>query len=318
MRILLNLFFTFCLYSFVHANASHQSEFPTSVFSQIKNSNREVFSMNQAWLFHKGDIKGAEQLNYDDSKWNMVSLPNGITYMPTEPGGCINYQGVVWYRKYFNIYNRLKGKKIFLHFEAIMGKSKIYMNGKLLKEHLGGYLPVILDITNHIDWKKRNIIAVWADNSFPSGKPQASLCYTYFGGIYRNCWLVAHDKIFIADVDYEDEIVGGDKFISFDNVSSKTVQINLKAHLRNDSENEFTGILEYVLEETDGKQAAIINDKVNIKTGKTIYTKNQITISNPKLFSPDSPYLYNLYVYLRNNEGEIIDGYRKRIGIPNI
>lgn len=108
---------------------------------------------------------GAEAKEFNDKAWQVVSLPNGIEYLPTEASGCINYQGEVWYRKHFTPSEALKGKKLFLHFETIMGKSKIYVNGKLLAEHFGGYLPVSVDVTDALKWGEDNVIAVWADNS---------------------------------------------------------------------------------------------------------------------------------------------------------
>lgn len=143
----------------------------------------------------------------------VVSLPHGIEYLPTEASGCINYQGEVWYRKHFTPDAALKGKKLFLHFEAIMGKSKVFVNGKQLTEHFGGYLPVVVDVTDVLDWNGDNVIAVWTDNSddpsYPPGKAQDVLDYTYFGGIYRDCWLIAITISFITDPNYADEVAGG-------------------------------------------------------------------------------------------------------------
>ena len=112
----------------------------------------------------------------------MVSLPDGIETVPTEASGCINYQGEVWYRKHFTPEEEWKGKRQFLHFEAIMGKSKVWINGKLVNEHFGGFLPVISDVTDYLEYGKDNIIAVWADNSndisYPPGKSQETLVFT--------------------------------------------------------------------------------------------------------------------------------------------
>ncbi|MEG0455722.1 MAG: glycoside hydrolase family 2 protein, partial [Bacteroides sp.] len=105
--------------------AAHQPEFSTAGFYKLPDSGREVFSMNPAWRLHKGAAEGAEMLQFNDSQWTVVSLPDGIEYLPTEASGCINYQGEVWYRKHFTPADALKGKKLFLHFEAIMGKSKV-------------------------------------------------------------------------------------------------------------------------------------------------------------------------------------------------
>ena len=57
--------------------------------------------MNPAWRFYKGNCVGAEAVNFNDRSWEVVSLPHGIEYLPTEASGCINYQGEVWYRKHF-------------------------------------------------------------------------------------------------------------------------------------------------------------------------------------------------------------------------
>ena len=84
-----------------------------------------------------------------------------------------------------------------------MGKSKVWINGKLVKEHFGGFLPVIANITEYLRYEQDNVIAVWADNSndpsYPPGKPQDALDFTYFGGIYRDCWLIAHNNVFLTD-----------------------------------------------------------------------------------------------------------------------
>lgn len=170
--------------------------FSTGGFYELPETGRKAYSMNLAWRFFKGDLdKNVWEKDFDDSTWEVISLPHGIEYLPVEASGCANYQGVVWYRKHFTPSNELKGKQLFLHFEAIMGKCEIYLNGKLINKHYGGYLPIISDITEIIEWDNENVITVKADNSddptFPVGKPQNLLDYTYFGGIYRDCWLIA-------------------------------------------------------------------------------------------------------------------------------
>lgn len=116
--------------------AAHQPEFSTAGFFRLKDSGREVYSMNPAWRFYKGAVSGAEANSFNDKDWAVVSLPDGIEYLPTEASGCVNYQGEVWYRKHFKPDAALKGKQLFLHFEAIMGKSKVFVNGKQVTERL--------------------------------------------------------------------------------------------------------------------------------------------------------------------------------------
>ncbi len=142
----------FCLLLFIPSlTFAYQPQFSTAGFFELPDCGREVFSMNPAWRLHKGNIQGAEQREFDDTDWQLVSLPNGIEYVPEEASGCVNYQGEIWYRKHFTPDSSWKGKQLFLHFEAIMGKSKVWINGKLAKEHFGAifpWLPTLRIISN--------------------------------------------------------------------------------------------------------------------------------------------------------------------------
>ena len=302
--------------------AARQPEFSTAGFFRLDNSGREVYSMNPAWRFHKGAVEGAETKEFNDKDWTVVSLPDGIEYLPTEASGCINYQGEVWYRKHFTPDAALKGKKLFLHFEAIMGKSKVFVNGKLLTEHFGGYLPVIVDVTDVLDWNGDNVIAVWADNSddpsYPPGKAQDVLDYTYFGGIYRDCWLIAHNNVFITDPNYENEVAGGGLFVAFGKVSDALAEVQLKIHVRNATKNPFSGRVEYMLLQPDGTEVARLSDKIQVKAGRATTVSDRMPVKQPMLWTPSTPTLYNLLVRVLDKEGNVIDGYRRRIGIRSI
>lgn len=302
--------------------AARQPEFSTAGFFRLDNSGREVYSMNPAWRFHKGAVEGAETKEFNDKDWTVVSLPDGIEYLPTEASGCINYQGEVWYRKHFTPDAALKGKKLFLHFEAIMGKSKVFVNGKLLTEHFGGYLPVIVDVTDVLDWNGDNVIAVWADNSddpsYPPGKAQDVLDYTYFGGIYRDCWLIAHNNVFITDPNYENEVAGGGLFVAFGKVSDALAEVQLKIHVRNATKNPFSGRVEYMLLQPDGTEVARLSDKIQVKVGRATTVSDRMPVKQPMLWTPSTPTLYNLLVRVLDKEGNVIDGYRRRIGIRSI
>ncbi len=306
----------------LQVEASYQPEYSTAGFYQLENTGRISYSMNPAWRLYKGKATGAEKVSFDDTKWKLVSLPNGIEYLPSEASGCVNYQGEVWYRKHFTPEDSWKGKQLFIHFEAIMGKSKVWVNGQLVKEHFGGFLPVIADISPYMQYGKDNVITVWADNSddvtYPPGKAQDMLDFAYFGGIYRDCWLIVHNKVFITDPNYEDEIAGGGLFVSYNNVSSQKVDIRLDAHIRNNQDKDFGGKIVYEFYDK--------NNRLVKRTGKSFSingrTADQITLDvvmkKPELWSPDRPYLYQLRVYVKDRSGNVVDGYRRRIGIRSV
>ena len=313
----------FLVCAFSSLFATDYPAFSTGGFYELPGTGRKAYSMNMAWRFLKGDSEAQVwNKDFDDSGWEVVSLPHGIEYLPVEASGCANYQGIVWYRKHFTPSNELKGKRLFLHFEAIMGKSEVYLNGKLIKKHYGGYLPVIADITDGIEWDSENVIAVKADNSddptYPVGKPQSLLDYTYFGGIYRDCWLIAHNDVFITNANYENEVAGGGLFISYDRVSEESAIINLKAHIRNQSSKRQKITIEFQLKEKEGNTVLTTAKSLTVQRGKANYAVSSMKVDAPKLWSPETPYLYYLDILVKDASGQTIDGYRQRLGIRSI
>lgn len=96
IKIKLLLLMLFC-FTVGITKADHQPQFSTAGFYELPNSGRTVYSMNPAWRFYKGSTNGAEAINFDDSKWKVVSLPHGLEYLPAEASGSINYQGEAWF-----------------------------------------------------------------------------------------------------------------------------------------------------------------------------------------------------------------------------
>lgn len=312
-----------CLIIFLTQQSfASQPEYSTAGFFELPNTGRTVYSMNPAWRMYKGHLEGAEQPDFNDKEWDLVSLPDGIEYVPSEASGCVNYQGEVWYRKHFTPEETWKGKQLFLHFEAIMGKAKVWINGTLVNEHYGGFLPVIANVTEYLNYEEDNVIAVWADNSndpsYPPGKPQDMLDFTYSGGIYRDCWMIVHNNVFITDPNYENETAGGGLFVSFGHISQSQAEIRLDAHVRNSSNTYFSGKIEYQLFDKDNRRVCQANKAFSVSKGKARNTSLTIKVEKPELWEPDSPYLYQLHVLLKDKSGHIVDGYRRRIGIRSI
>lgn len=312
-----------CLIIFLTQQSfASQPEYSTAGFFELPNTGRTVYSMNPAWRMYKGHLEGAEQPDFNDKEWDLVSLPDGIEYVPSEASGCVNYQGEVWYRKHFTPEETWKGKQLFLHFEAIMGKAKVWINGTSVNEHYGGFLPVIANVTEYLNYEEDNVIAVWADNSndpsYPPGKPQDMLDFTYSGGIYRDCWMIVHNNVFITDPNYENETAGGGLFVSFGHISQSQAEIRLDAHVRNSSNTYFSGKIEYQLFDKDNRRVCQASKAFSVSKGKARNTSLTIKVEKPELWEPDSPYLYQLHVLLKDKSGHIVDGYRRRIGIRSI
>lgn len=154
----------FITYSFLFLGEyCYRPQVSVAGFIPLSGSGRDIYNFNPGWRYYKGDMERAETVELDDSDWEVVATPHSVELMPAEASGCRNYQGPVWYRKWFVIPAATRGKQVFIHFEAVMGKQKVYLNGHLVKEHLGGYLPFNIDLTaNGIQAGDSCLIAVMA------------------------------------------------------------------------------------------------------------------------------------------------------------
>ena len=280
----------------------------------IENQGRQVWNFNSDWLFHLGDASGAEQIAFDDSSWERVSTPHSVKLEPAEASGCRNYQGVAWYRKHFVV----PTERAELHFEAVMGKQRFYVNGKLAQEHLGGYLPVSIDLTQFGLTKGDTcIIAVMADNSndnsYPPGKPQYTLDFAYHGGIYRDVWLIGKNEVSITDPVVANKQAGGGIFVHYDNISERSADVFVDTDLRNVGHQQTVTVEQTLLDKT-GKTLKKVSTKVTIPSNGTTTARQKLTVKTPHLWSPESPYLYRVVTRVKAGN-RILDGGETRIGI---
>ncbi len=302
--------------------AEWKTENSVAGFFPVEGSGRNVYSMNPGWLFKRGDVEGAGRQDFDDSRWQRVSLPNGIELLPVEASGGKNYQGPVWYRKHFRLPEGLTGKKLFLHFEAIMGRSEVWVNGEKAASHTGGYLPVIIDVTDKLKPGVDNVVAVKADNSddgtYPPGKPQYQLDFSYFGGIYRDCWLITHAKTYVTDPNFVDKKRGGGLFVSYNNVSEQQADMQVDLDVRTEERGGFKGQAVLNLINPHGKSVWSKQMKLDIRGNADASLSTTARLKAPALWSPEHPDLYRLYVSIKDKKGRTIDGYYQRIGIRSV
>ncbi|MFC1671757.1 glycoside hydrolase family 2 TIM barrel-domain containing protein [Planctomycetota bacterium] len=295
-------------------------KFSTAGFHQVDENVREAANFSVGWRFTKGDPEGAEKPDFDDRDWETVNLPHGLELVPLEASGCVNYQGPAWYRKHVAFDKDLAGRKLFLHFEAIMGKSEIRVNGRLLESHFGGYLPIHVDITDVVDLGGENVIAVRADNSddrtYPPGKPQDKLDFAYFGGIYRDVLLITTGPIHISNANAVDRTAGGGVFVHFEDFSSDSVTAVVDTDIVNETGKAADLRIGTVIRSKGGNAVGQSEAAARIAENGTVTQK--IVVSRPHLWHPDDPYLYDVFITIKNAGGETVDAMRLRIGIRKV
>lgn len=305
--------------AWVSAEAYRPIETSVAGLIPLEGSGRVVYDFNAGWRFCKGDVAGAEAVDFDDSAWAVVATPHTVELVPAEASGCRNYQGKVWYRKHFTVPADCAEKEVLLHFEAVMGKQQFYVNGKLVEEHLGGYLPVMLSLTEAgVKAGDQCVVAVMADNSndkmYPPGKPQYTLDFAYHGGIYRDVWLIGRSPVAITDPVEENRVAGGGLFVHFDQISDKRADVWVKTELKNSTNRSQTVVVETTLKDQAGNLVKRTSSRLTLRKGAVGATDQKIIVSAPHLWSPDDPYLYRVETRIKQG-ATTIDGGVTRIGI---
>ena len=297
----LTTLFIICLLSFSHLSAqSVAGLFP------LDGSGRVVYNFNEGWRFLLGDAEGAEAVDFDDRAWPVVCAPHTVQLVPAEASGGRNYQGPCWYRKHFIMPSDMKGKQVVVHFEGIMGKQQVYVNGRMVKEHLGGYLPINIDLSA-FDVKAGDscLIAVRADNSddknYPPGKKQSQLDFAYHGGMYRDVWLLGLSPVHITGPLERGEVAGGGVFLHYDNISEKSAEVFIDVEIKKTLPRSLpagrgvvTSEVTAIIKDAYGIIVKTLKQKLTLREDEYKTARLSTTIKNPHLWSPESPYLYNV------------------------
>ncbi len=283
----------------------------------LEGSGRVVYNFNEGWRFFLGDAEGAEATSFDDASWPVVCVPHTARLEPAEVSGCRNYQGVCWYRKHFVVPQDMEGKLVSVHFEAVMGKQQVYVNGRLVKEHKGGYLPITIDLSElGVRAGDECLIALRADNSddksYPPGKKQTQLDFAYHAGMYRDVWLIGCSTVHITDAVERGVVAGGGVFLHYDNISERSADIFIDVELANTLSRSRSITVEATIKDADGQIVKTMRKTSTVANTKR-YTLNY-KLTSPHLWSPETPYIYNVELRVKEN-GRCIDGGMVRMGI---
>ncbi len=309
-----------CLFLLSVCAYAYQPRYSVAGLFDVKESGREVYDFNTGWRFFRGDVPGAEATAFDDRSWEIVSTPHTVQLMPAEASGGRNYQGKAWYRKHFIVPSTLSDKDVSLYFEAVMGRANVYLNGEPVKEHIGGYLPFRVCLNDYgIKAGDTCVVAVCADNSndksYPPGKTQYTLDFCYHGGMYRDVWMIATNEVHITDAVTERHITaGGGVFLHYDNISDSQADIYVDTEIGNDGLKSGSYVLETTLCDAEGNILQRKKSSLTLSAGAFETARVKFTVKQPHLWSPETPYLYEVRLQLFKGRTPI-DGGMVRAGI---
>tara|TARA_B100000929_G_scaffold206134_1_gene164217 strand:+ start:282 stop:2120 length:1839 start_codon:yes stop_codon:yes gene_type:complete len=211
----------------------------------------------------------------------------------------ISKEQELWYHKNFQIPKNWKRKEIILHFGAVDWESELWINDKKVGIHKGGYDPFSFNITPYLKKRKNQKIElrVWdpTDEGFqPRGKQVKNprgIWYSPVSGIWQTVWIEPLNSKHISQL--------------YTSTNIDIPSVTIKTFTSYNSEKDF---LELTIRESD---------KIISKIQQKFDSEIRIAINQPKLWTPENPFLYDLEINLIS-EGEIIDVVKTYFGMRKI
>ena len=266
--------------------------------------NRDILNIEN-WKFSKGLNNQGQHLELNDSSWNSVMVPHTFSMDAINDIGY--YKGQVWYRTTLEIPKSMYGKRVFIRFEGVGQEAVVYLNGKKVGKHIGGYSAFCFEITDDIEFNSENLIAVNVTNA-PNFKriPVDDALFNHYGGIYRPVHVFATPQCNISPLYFASSGV----FVEVKNVTKNNSEIEVRTHISNlSSQNNLK--LKYVIKNAENK-IVLESEKPYSKTDSVVV--NRFNIDNPILWNGKiNPHQYSIEVQLIHDKS--VDKVIQKFGV---
>jgi beta-glucuronidase len=273
-------------------------------------------SLDGPWLFALDPVDaGVEQEWFKPGlptdKWDKVTVPHCYTVDPRYH----YFTGSVWYLKSFPAASRTEGTRTFIRYEAVFYQAQVWLNGKLLGEHEGGYTPFEFDATGLL--ADDNLVAIrvnnaWSTITIPGAKTKVeyqSLNYGQlypwmnYGGITREVNLITRPEIYLEKVKIE----------AVPDLVAKTATLRIRAFVQNSSTQPWKGDVNLAVYR-EGKKLPVAfkvaSSEVKPHSGGIIQIEAALTKENVSLWSFDNPVLYQAEITAGNDVARSTFGIR--------
>ena len=265
---------------------------------------RRRISMDGMWKFHLDERSVGENEGWIDGipGEEMIPVPASFQDFYTEKD-IRKYTGDFWYETDFFVPGEWEGREILLRFGAATHRASVYVNGILITEHEGGFLPFSAKVTTVVRYDSYNKVVVKVNNelnctnlpcgetiTLPNGKKMSKPYFDFFNyaGLQRSVYLLALPGESIVDFDLDYAIHGKNAEVSY--------------QIRTNGEHAV--------------QLALFDAKghcVAQKDGK----EGVLYVENARLWQVRNAYLYRLRIRIMDGE-ELIDEYEQEIGIRTV
>ena len=264
-------------------------------------------SFNANWKFNQGDVSNGQSTSFNDSGWRSLNVPHDWSIelpfnQSSASGASGGYLdgGIGWYRKTFTLDSSYAGKRIFIQFDGAYMNSQVWINGTSLGTRPYGYTTFEYEITPYVNFgATTNVIAVRLNNNQPTSR-------WYSGsGIYRNVWLNVLNPVHVTN---------SGVFVTTPSVSASAGTVSVSSEVQNQSSASQPVTLVTTIYNPSGGVVTSNTTAVSNIGANAVSTFNQsFSVSNPQLWSPTTPNLYQVQVEVKVG-GATVDTYLSPLG----
>lgn len=233
-----------------------------------------------------GEKEGWFKTDYDDSNWRDFKVP-GVWNEGREAGVEWNYSGYGWFRRWFTVPKGWRGYRLDLNFLAVYLIADVWLNGRHLGTHRGGYTAFSFDVTDELNYDGPNLLVVRADNTGRRFQvPWHSIDWWNCGGISREVYLERRPLFSVRRLFITPHLTpkaGIDLDVDFEDRGLNPSEVKVYAEVRFEGRTVARTNLMTLRPDRDGRW----------------HLSRRIDIPDPHPWSPDTPDLYRLYLFWR-------------------
>ena len=284
---------------------------------------RTKLNFNGGWRLAIGDFKEAAKPDYDDQRWQQVTLPYAFNGDEAFRKDIVDLTDtIVWYRKSFCMEN-LSNKKVFIEFEGVRQGADFYLNGQNLGFSENGVMACGFDLTPYLK-EGENVIAVRCDNSWTYHSREYNSRYQWndrnfnanYGGIPKNVYLHITDKLYQTLPLYSNLGTTGTYIYATDfDIPNHQAVIHAESQVKNEDATPRSFTLQAKVLDVDGKEVAHFGgERITLQPGESRLVKIQQPVEGLHFWSWGYGYLYTVKTCLMEDGGRRMDEVITRTG----
>ena len=284
---------------------------------------RTKLNFNGGWRLAIGDFKEAAKPDYDDQRWQQVTLPYAFNGDEAFRKDIVDLTDtIVWYRKSFCMEN-LSNKKVFIEFEGVRQGADFYLNGQNLGFSENGVMACGFDLTPYLK-EGENVLAVRCDNSWTYHSREYNSRYQWndrnfnanYGGIPKNVYLHITDKLYQTLPLYSNLGTTGTYIYATDfDIPNHKAVIHAESQVKNEDATPRSFTLQAKVLDVDGKEVAHFGgERITLQPGESRLVKIQQPVEGLHFWSWGYGYLYTVKTCLMEDGGRRMDEVITRTG----